>query len=349
MEIVVTTHLINSVIERLEPLCGLLIVADPDTVNAAGEDEVTRLSEALNARILLLPQKPKALLSHAQMIAAEAKGNAPAVLGIGSGTINDLVKYAAHEAAIPASILATAPSMNGYSSPTSSLIEGSHKHSFATKAPEIIFTDIELLRHAPASMIAAGVGDVLCRSTVEVDWRLANILRGADYDDAIMAPLREAEEALLPYIHHIKERKPEAIALLWNSLMAGGDAMREHGSSMPASQGEHMIAHAMEGSFGPSGHLHGEEIAVTTLTMSRAQEQLLHHHMIADQAGWIGEHRLSTEQLLHALSEAGCPTHPQAVGWQLEAYTHTVNQTWQTRDRYGFLAFAAEQGIMLNA
>jgi glycerol-1-phosphate dehydrogenase [NAD(P)+] len=56
-----------------------------------------------------------------------------------------------------------------------------------------------------------------------------------------------------------------------------GFGMTICGGSYPASQGEHLIAHYIEMTMDPRlpASFHGEQIAVTTLTMARLQELLL--------------------------------------------------------------------------
>ena len=67
------------------------------------------------------------------------------------------------------------------------------------------------------------------------------------------------------------------MALLMETLLDSGDAMASYGSSATASQGEHVIAHVLEMWHPHRAHqfLHGEQIAVTTLTMARIQEYLI--------------------------------------------------------------------------
>lgn len=346
MQIVVSEHLLPTLPDRLSARRGALIVADPSTYEAIGEVTIRALTETLGARLHMLPASSKASMENAHTI-TQALADHPCAIAIGSGSVNDLVKYAAHRKAIPYDIIATAPSMNGYNSPTASLIEQGHKHSFPATAAAGVYADIGVLAAAPLRMISAGIGDTLCRSTVEADWRLAHVKGKAEYDDSIMEPVRHAEQELMKHIAQTKERDPGLIYVLWNALIAGGEAMHIHGSSMPASQGEHMIAHAMESQIGTQGTLHGEEIAVTTLTMARLQETIL--PLLGTDAEWVGEHMHSAETLEHALREAGCPVTPEALGWEKVAYVMTVNNSWRTRDRYGFLAFAAQQDITVQA
>ncbi len=341
MKIVVSEHLRETLPEHVAHYRGAVIVADPHTFDAWGEMHIRSLCEAMRATLHLLPINPEASLVLSESV-LETISEAPFALAIGSGTINDIVKYAAHSASIPYGIVATAPSMNGYSSANASLVDGGHKQSCPATAPAEIYVDLEVMATAPARMIAAGIGDVLCRSTVEADWRLAQVKGKADYNSAIMEPLRAAEDVLLESIAYIKERDTGAIRMLWNALLAGGDAMRLHGSSMPASQGEHMIAHAMEAQHGPSGFFHGEEIAVTTLIMSKLQHRLLAHPTLAAEADWIQAYSLSTDTLHSVLQIAGCPLTPEDIGWEKELCATTAQNAWKTRNRYGFLALANE-------
>jgi glycerol-1-phosphate dehydrogenase [NAD(P)+] len=69
----------------------------------------------------------------------------------------------------------------------------------------------------------------------------------------------------------------EAMRLLARTLVLSGFGMTVCGGSHPASQGEHLISHYIE-MMAPAGcpeAFHGEQIAVTTLTMARLQERML--------------------------------------------------------------------------
>jgi glycerol-1-phosphate dehydrogenase [NAD(P)+] len=64
---------------------------------------------------------------------------------------------------------------------------------------------------------------------------------------------------------------------LVRTLLLSGFGTAICGSSHPASQGEHLISHYADMLGDPSwpASFHGEQIAVTTLTMARLQERLL--------------------------------------------------------------------------
>ncbi|MEO7760378.1 MAG: iron-containing alcohol dehydrogenase, partial [Casimicrobiaceae bacterium] len=69
----------------------------------------------------------------------------------------------------------------------------------------------------------------------------------------------------------------EAVRALARTLILSGIGMTLCGGSHPASQGEHLISHYldMRSPLGRAGYLHGEQVAVATLTMARIQETML--------------------------------------------------------------------------
>lgn len=383
MEIVVSEHLLASLPERLATHArgDVVIIADPDTRAAIGADTLKQIAAASKAVTKIL-KDPKPTLLLGDTLAARLK-KARFAIAIGSGTINDLVKYAAHHAGIPYAVIATAPSMNGYSSATASLERDGFKHSFPATAPVAIYADLGVLARAPKSLRASGMGDTLCRSTVQADWRLAHKLLAIPYDDRYFAELKPWEEELRAHPALVAQGDTGIMRVLFRALIAAGNAMREHGSSMPASQGEHMIAHTMEYRGHRSFTRHGEEIAVTSLTMARLQygyllddrlrvrplepreelwrhfpssfRQAFQHKQLAQEAllekewlpirDWIMEDFIIPSELETILRKAGCRTTPPAIGWNMEDYQATYPLAYLTRDRFTFLDVAAMAGL----
>lgn len=250
----------------------IIVVADTNTWRAADG----RVNAHVTCAHHILQGEAKATLAQARAL-SEACGEASGLLALGSGTINDLTKYAAHARNIPYIVLPTAASMNGYLSPTASLEEDGHKHSYATRSPVAVIADIGIIAAAPQRLAKAGLADTLCRTTVEADMLLSHLLLGSDYPRTLFDTLRAHEAGLLADIDGLARHTPEAITRLMRALLAGGAAMRAYGSSAPASQGEHMVAHTYELLYGNDSHRlsHGELIAVTTLTTARLQERML--------------------------------------------------------------------------
>jgi glycerol-1-phosphate dehydrogenase [NAD(P)+] len=229
--------------------------------------------------LLVLSAQLHASVAEAEAIAAQT-GDTTHLIAVGSGTINDLVKYAAFVQHKPYISVPTAPSMNGYRSPTASLIAEGKKQSLLAAPPLSVWIDWLVLCESPWELIAAGVGDALCRSTVQCDWLLSHLLLDTPYDASLFAPMLAHEQWLMAHPEKLLAREKGAIEQLMQLLLLGGEAMRAAGSSAPASQGEHMIAHAVESAlsdekFLEKRTLHGHAIAVTTLTMARLQAEML--------------------------------------------------------------------------
>ena len=253
----------------------LAVVSDRETDAALG----ARVKRALGGRARLVPillsSHPKPEQGTAEAI-ARAGREADAFVAVGSGTINDLCKYAAASEDKPYVVFATAPSMNGYTSKNASITVAGLKRTLPAQVPQGVFMDLEVLASAPPRLIRAGVGDTLCRSTVQADWLLASLLRGEPYRELPFDLLAEDEARLLAEPRALLAGDLQAMAGLASALTLAGLGMTYCGGSYSTSQGEHLISHFLELREEPTEQsLHGEQIGVTTLTMARLQRFLL--------------------------------------------------------------------------
>jgi len=254
----------------------IAVVSDPTTREVLGE----RVERALAALGTIMPVVLEAQ-PHADARTAEtirrACATADALVAVGSGTINDLCKYAAAMDGKPYVVFATAPSMNGYASMNAAITVDGHKRSLPAACPLGVFMDLEVLARAPARMIRAGLGDSLCRPTAQADWLLSHHLLGTPYRRAPFTLLADDEPALLDKPEALLHGDLDAMQALARTLVLSGLGMTLCGGSYPASQGEHLISHYID-MFAPAGrdsYFHGEQVAVATLTMSRIQEDML--------------------------------------------------------------------------
>ncbi len=220
-----------------------------------------------DAKIMEFSVPPQADSQTVALIEAET-AMADCLIAVGSGTLNDLCKMASYNQNKPYSVIATAPSMNGYVSANASIEVDGFKQTLAAHTPQKVIADISVLEHAPAELHQAGLGDVLCRSTIQADWLLSHLVTGSPYCGDYFEWLKPDEDCLL--------ENPRDFTALISALFLSGIAMRDYGSSAPASQGEHMIAHTMDMLHPHAAKpFHGQAIAVTTLTMAAMQQKLL--------------------------------------------------------------------------
>jgi glycerol-1-phosphate dehydrogenase [NAD(P)+] len=252
------------------------VVSDPTTREVLGG----RIERALASLGVVLPvvleARPHADAETAAAI-ARAGSDADVLVAVGSGTINDLCKHAAAETGKPYVVFATAPSMNGYTSSNAAVTVNGHKKSLPSKSAQAVFMDLDVLSAAPGRMIAAGIGDSLCRTTAQADWLMSHLLRQTDYRRAPFALLEPDEPVLLDHSDALVSGDREAMKHLARTLVLSGFGMSICGGSYPASQGEHLISHYLDtrSTARNDRHLHGEQVAVATVTMARIQERLL--------------------------------------------------------------------------
>jgi glycerol-1-phosphate dehydrogenase [NAD(P)+] len=258
----------------LEPGKRLAVVMDPETRLAMGDAVVGALSTAFLVEPIVLEHHPHPDMNAVERVIA-ASAEADSLVAVGSGSINDITKHAAHLSNKPYSVFGTALSMNGYTSSSAAITEHGLKKSLTSTAPRGVFLDLDVLAAAPRRLIAAGFGDSICRCTAQADWLMSHLVRGTPYRELPFTLLKADEAALMADPARLVAGDRKAIALLARTLVLSGFGMTLAGGSYPASQSEHLIAHYIDmlGRDLPLAY-HGEHIAVTTVTVARLQEKL---------------------------------------------------------------------------
>jgi len=252
------------------------VVSDPDTHRAMAAKVEAALAATADIIPVRLEASPHADLETAERVARQC-ADARSVVAVGSGTVNDLCKFAAARNDMPCAVFATAPSMNGYTSVNAAITVAGHKKSLPAVAPVGVFMDLGVLAGAPARMIRAGLGDSLCRATAEADWLLSHLLFGTPFRKVPFDLLRLEEEDMIADSAALVAGSRPAVARLAQTLVLSGIGMTVCRGSYPASQGEHLIGHYIEmmATADWPAALHGEVIGVTTLVMARLQERIL--------------------------------------------------------------------------
>jgi len=189
-------------------------------------------------------------------------------VAVGSGTVNDLTKLASYNRKIPYLVVATAPSMNGYTSAIAAVMQKGVKRTVDCHQPLWAVADLDILKAAPADLIAAGLGDLESKPTATADFRLSGRIRGGYYCPAPEGVVLDAEARVAEAAAGLKERDPEALALLTEALMLSGISMKLAGSSSPASGGEHLISHYWDMIAPDENRVegwHGAQVGVATI------------------------------------------------------------------------------------
>ena len=204
--------------------------------------------------------------------------NADALVAVGSGTINDSVKYAAFLDKKPFATFPTSPMTAHFAGSASVSVDGM-KQSIPAHHAEGVFADLDVLCACPRRLIWSAYADVVCRTTAQVDWLLSHRLLDKPYWDTVYHLLAPDEPALMAEPERVAAGDIDAVARVtrMNGLMGLGTAFA--GSTHHGSMAEHMLSHYID-MFAGAGHpgtTHGEQVGVATLAMNRL------HHLILDQ------------------------------------------------------------------
>ncbi len=225
---------------------------------------------------ILILKSPKPDEKNLKKIVIAAK-NCDLILALGSGTINDLCKFTSAKTKIPYAIFASAASMNGYLSKNASITILGHKKTLSATLPIAVFCDLKILKKSPLRLTKAGIGDSLCFYSCWFDWYLSHKILGTKFDQKPFEMLKEKMEFLVKNFQKFSARDEEFLKILIEILLLSGQGMTISGGSYPASQSEHLIAHAIEMKYPKLAqkNLHGAMIAVATLTAAKLQKHLL--------------------------------------------------------------------------
>jgi len=199
-------------------------------------------------------------------------------IAVGSGTINDLTKLAAHRTGRPYMCVATAASMDGYTAFGASITYKGAKQTFDCPAPQAVVADIEIIKDAPKGMTASGYADLFAKVTAGADWILADELGEEAIDPTAWAIVQDGLRTALANPESAKNGSADAIAPLVEGLMLGGFAMQWSKTSRPASGAEHQFSHLWDmehHTYNGSAPSHGFKVGVATLAVSLFYEQML--------------------------------------------------------------------------
>ncbi|MGP0103399.1 MAG: iron-containing alcohol dehydrogenase [Solirubrobacteraceae bacterium] len=197
-----------------------LVVMDVNTQAAAG----ARVARELDAEVLCLPAELHATEQAAAQVRARLREG---LVAVGSGTLTDIVRYAAHTADRDFVSVPTAASMDGYASSVAAMERDGVKLTLPARAPAAIFADPRIAAAAPVELTRAGIGDLLGKSTARVDWLAAHLLYGEQWRELEPLPQLDVVAALAGDV--------DAVTVLLRALIDSGLVMAAVGSSRPAS------------------------------------------------------------------------------------------------------------------
>lgn len=277
------------------------VLCDENTYRAAGERVCRILKDAdIEYTLLVLPvEKPAPDEYTVGNVIMRFDMRCDLVLGVGSGVINDTCKEIGYKTGRKNAIVGTAPSMDGFASATSSMELDHVKVSLNNQCPQGILLDSDMLSQAPMRMLWAGFGDMAAKYIGICEWRIAHLITGEYYCEAVAELVRSALRKIMAQADKITSRDPDVIGDIADGLVIAGLGMAFAGCSRPASGLEHYFSHMWEMMALDRGvpyDLHGIQVGVGTAlcmklytyirSLTPDRERMLAHAAAFDQAAW---------------------------------------------------------------
>lgn len=285
-ELIIGSGLINECsgyLKKYWPEYSVLIVADTNTWRVAGKalsqhliDSGAGIAEPL---IFSVPPFLHADYKNVELIKKKAEQlKKPVLVSVGSGTINDLVKRAAHEISQSYLCVGTAASMDGYCSSGAALSKNGRKQTMECSAPRVIIADTDILSKAPAEASAAGFGDLASKLTAGADWLIADCSGDDPIVKDVWAIVQPRLEHWLAAPEKIAAGDAEALSGVFEGLNYSGLAMQVLGRSRAASGSEHLLSHIweMSGHIGVDGNpiSHGFQVSIGILCVCALMDEV---------------------------------------------------------------------------
>ncbi|MCL2570880.1 MAG: iron-containing alcohol dehydrogenase [Defluviitaleaceae bacterium] len=323
----------------------ILTVADDNTAPFASFLENTQLltlSPTLGSPSLI----PDETAIGKIFIAAEGH---EVIVAVGSGTICDLVRYVSSRLGIPYFIVATAASMDGYTSAVTAPIVDNVKQTYFVSPPNGVLADPEIYKTAPDNLTAAGFADIIGKFTSVADWEMEGLL----YPNLDTFCQQLADEMRNIAKGCFNAKTPESIM---EALLNSGLVMQKAGHSKPASGAEHHLSHYWEMKAIAEGTipaLHGAKVGVTTLLVLQATEWLLEEDITHEKIeNWqtikqiLSQNLSLRPQVEAAIANLGGPTTPIDLEISREDFINGILHAHSLRDRFTIWVLLDTLGLL---
>ena len=262
------------------PAKRALIVADENTWRAAGEAVYGYLQSAgveCEEPFIFTDPHLHAEWRFIEMLDERLAKSDAIPVSVGSGTINDLCKLCSYHQSRPYMCVATAASVDGYSSFGASITYKNMKQTFTCPAPKAILADVGVMAKAPKEMTAAGYADLAAKIPAGAEWIVADFVGSEPIHDAAWHISQDGLKAALSDPEGVAALNPEAIAPFVEGLMLSGFAMQAARSSRPASCTDHLFSHLWNmrnHTYQGVTPSHGFQVSVGTLMMCAMFDQM---------------------------------------------------------------------------
>ena len=253
------------------------------------------------------------------------------LISVGSGSLTDTTRVNAVRTGLPFVSVGTAPSMDGYTSVVAPLLLHGVKIHRAAVCPDIIVCDLDILRTAPLSMVASGVGDVLGKYIAKADWIIGNIINDEPYCPVCGEIVTDAVNKLVDNADEIAKKTENGIRILIEALLLSGVTIMIVGHTRAVASVEHNVAHyweMMQLLHGKKPPQHGSSVGVATLLVWPIFQRFAKEDLSRLDLQDIQSRRITREQ---------------RVKWMLKAYEEEAGNSIMRENEGDFLTWEEQE------
>ena len=278
---------LGSVAEVFEESFGgdakAIVVTDENMWAAAGEEVQKNLEAAGRETVepYVFPGKPVlyAKYDNIEILRDALREHDAIPVAVASGSLNDIVKRAAHELGRPYMNVSTAASMDGYTAFGASIEKDGATDVESARRPGQSGATWACWSNAPARMTAAGYADLLGKVTSGADWLVADALGVEPIDETGWTLVQDHLRNWISTPAALRDGDAESMDGLIEGLIMSGLAMQAYQSSRTASGAEHQFSHLWEGEgLGRNDDpplSHGFKVGVGSIAIAALYERVL--------------------------------------------------------------------------
>lgn len=313
---------------------NMLIVADSITLAVAAQTIMNNLErDGFNCRLCVLPgSEIEPTPAMADYITSQIDSDTEFLLAVGSGVITDLTRRSAFINKLPFAVFGTAASMDGYTSITSAMMIDGMKVTVYGSSARLLMFDSNILAAAPKLMQAAGLGDMIAKYNVLVDWKLGSVVTGEVFCPLCTQMVERALERCQLAMNDILASTQAGMETLIEALILAGLTVLIVGNTRTVASVEHNMSHFWEMrslAYGTPSPSHGISVGIGLIY------SLLFHSMLREadlskiDKTAVKAARMTQEEKRQYLIE----TFPPGVGEEVMSVNSDWYISWEEQER----------------
>ena len=262
----------------------LSVVSDPIRIMRDGGDlknqVASLLSQNHDVRIVELDDGADVLHADEPILAkaAQSVSGADCIVSIGSGTLTDIAKVAAHRSDVPVHVaIQTAASVDGFTDNFSVVLQNGVKKTLLSRWPDALLCDVRTIAQAPRKLTAAGLAEMMSMFCAPGDWYLAAQLGVDDtFTPVLLELLSICGSGIEDWSKGLASGDLDDCESLTKALALRGIVTGVGGTTATLSGMEHLFSHMLD-MVASERHtrmgLHGAQVGVGAIIRAAAWEE----------------------------------------------------------------------------